>query len=584
MLLRLRIQNFAIIQSLDLELPTGFIAITGETGAGKSIIFDAISVCLGGRASTDMIRHGTDKAVLEVEMTVPEEQQTRIAKILEAADCDMEEVLHIRRVIADGAQNKIFINGVRVSKNVLTDISKGLVDIIGQHASHELLSVESHIGILDTFANQNPLSQEVSGLVSRYRELDREVQQLQNQEDTRKLKMEKLQQQLDDIDMAALTEGEDERLAKEIDRLSSAEVLRESTSEMSYLLGGRDGSASDLLSSCMRSMQKIAHLDEAFEPMLDTITKFRIELEEMSRDLGRMSERVQVSPEEIELMQERLHLIEKLKKKHGGSVTAVLAAKQVLQGELEVLLGQSSRIKQAKKESLLVQQECLQKAVVLSHLRQASAKEMEGLVEKELQQLGMPHCRFQVQFVHKNAQGIVSRVEDATVEGLSHCGLDHVEYLISPNPGEGFQSMAKIASGGELSRILLALKVALIQTDPVSTYIFDEVDTGIGGGIAETVGHKLQQVGTSRQVLCISHLPQVISSAHHHLQVRKQVVDNRTSSTADYLDMEQRVNEVARMLGGIEITDKTRAHAQEMIRVNQPKVLHLHERKWEQMG
>jgi DNA repair protein RecN (Recombination protein N) len=209
---------------------------------------------------------------------------------------------------------------------------------------------------------------------------------------------------------------------------------------------------------------------------------------------------------------------------------------------------------------------------------------MEGLVEKELQQLGMPHCRFQVQFVHKNAQGIVSRVEDATVEGLSHCGLDHVEYLISPNPGEGFQSMAKIASGGELSRILLALKVALIQTDPVSTYIFDEVDTGIGGGIAETVGHKLQQVGTSRQVLCISHLPQVISSAHHHLQVRKQVVDNRTSSTADYLDMEQRVNEVARMLGGIEITDKTRAHAQEMIRVNQPKVLHLHERKLEQMG
>ncbi len=575
MISRLCAQHFAIIDQLDLQFPNGFIAITGETGAGKSILFDAISLCLGGRASTDLIRHGEDKATLELELRLRPEQRTRILPIVEEEDIDLEDTLLIKRVIATNGRHRIYLNGQRVSLGVLTSISKGLVDIIGQHASHALLSTDSHIEILDNFAGISKDTQALSSKVDRLRTLQREVSELLDQEEIRQLKMSRVQTQLDDIEMAQIEVGEDERLQKEIDRLLNAETLREHTQEVAQRLSGGDGSVVDQLTLSLQVLQRVADLDDQFEEMLDVLAKSKIELDEMARDVGRISDSVTVSPEELEIMQERLHLIERLKRTHGGDVESVIRARDHLQVEMDTLLGQQSRIGQAQAEMDALVEECLADSVSLSHIRQEASKRMAILVESELSQLGMPHCRFRVNFEHRNATGLVESVEQASIEGITRTGLDAVEYVISPNPGEGFQPMAKIASGGELSRILLSLKVALIQSDPVGTYIFDEVDTGIGGGVAQTVGQKLQQVGDGRQVLCISHLPQVISCAHHHLHVRKQVVDNRTSSATRYLSFGERSDEVARMLGGIEITERTREHAMEMLRLNQPKVTHL---------
>ena len=575
MISRLTAQHFAIIDYLDLRFPNGFIAITGETGAGKSILFDAISLCLGGRASIDLIRHGEEKATLELEIHLSREQRFRIMPIVEEADIDLEEHLFIKRIIARNGRHRIYLNGQRVSLCVLNSISKGLVDIIGQHASHALLSTDSHIEILDNFAGISNDTHALSMKVDAFRALQREVEELQAKEEIRQLKMSRIQTQLDDIDMAQIQVGEDERLSKEIDRLLNAETLRENTQELSHRLSGGDGSVVDQLASSMQTLQRIAHLDEQFEEMLDLLAKNKIELDELARDVGRISDGVSVSPEELDMMQERLHLIERLKRTHGGDVESVLRAQDQLQSEMDLLLEQQSRIEIAQSEMENLSLDCLERSCRLSLIRQKSSIKMTKLVESELSQLGMPHCRFRVNFGFSNADGDVECVEDATIEGITRTGLDSVEYVISPNPGEGFQPMAKIASGGELSRILLSLKVALIQSDPVGSYIFDEVDTGIGGGIAETVGQKLQQVGDGRQVLCISHLPQVISCAHHHLHVRKEFSENRTSSAARYLSIIERSDEVARMLGGVEITDRTREHAVEMLRLNQPKVTHL---------
>jgi len=428
---------------------------------------------------------------------------------------------------------------------------------------------------LDNFAGISKDTFLLSSKVDQLRGLQREVHELNDQEEVRQLKMSRVQTQLDDIEMAQIEVGEDERLAREIDRLLNAETLREHTQEVAHRLSGGDGSVVDQLTSALQTLQRVAELDDQFEEMLDLLAKSKIELDEMARDVSRISDSVTVSPEELEIMQERLHLIERLKRTHGGDVESVIRARDQLQIEMDTLVGQQSRIGQATKEMEVLAEECMLQSRRLSLVRQEAANRMASLVESELSQLGMPHCRFRVNFVHRNAEGIVNSVEEATIDSITRTGLDAVEYVISPNPGEGFQPMAKIASGGELSRILLSLKVALIQSDPVGSYIFDEVDTGIGGGVAQTVGQKLQQVGEGRQVLCISHLPQVISCAHHHLHVRKQVIDNRTSSATRYLNFTERSDEVARMLGGIEITERTREHAMEMLRLNQPKVTHL---------
>ena len=575
MISRLTVQNFAIIDHLDLEFPDGFVAITGETGAGKSMLLDAISLCLGGRASTELIRLGEEKAILEMFLRLSEEQRSRIQSILDELDIDLEVELHIKRIVAANGRHRIYLNGQRVPLSVLTTISCGLVDIIRQHASHGLLSLDSHITLLDHYSGIGSDTKRLSEKVSNLRVLQQEVRILESQEETRQLTINRLQNQIDEIDLAQIEMNEDELLTKEIDLLLNAEVLRENAQEVVHRMSGGDGALLEQLNSCIQALQPVSHLDDQFEAMLDVLNRTNIELGEMSRDLVHIADSVQVSSEDLEIMQERLYLLERLKRTFGGDLSTVVLARDQLQLELEHLLNQQSRIDVARAEMLTLQQYCMIESNRLSIIRREAAGDMAALVEEELSHLGMPHCKFKVHFSYVNASGVVHSIDDSSIEGLTTKGLDVVEYLISPNPGEGFQPLVKIASGGELSRILLSLKVALIHSDPVGSYIFDEIDSGIGGAVAETVGQKLQQVGEGRQVLCISHLPQVISCAHHHLHVQKTVVENRTSSTISYLDMHQRTLEIARMLGGSEITSRTVEHAQEMLSFNQPKIAYI---------
>ncbi|MFT5685632.1 MAG: DNA repair protein RecN (Recombination protein N) [Myxococcota bacterium] len=565
----LTISNFAIIEHQRISFSGGYTAITGETGAGKSILIKALALAFGGRASTDVIRTGSREATIEAEFELSDSQLETLRPLLIDRGLADGDRFVVRRIISANGRSRIDVNDCPTRLSVLKELTTGLADVIGQHASHDLLESERHVVMLDSFAGTTAANRKIGSRVTRLRALQREVARLRESAAIRDARTRTLRNQLREIDMAGLAPGEDERLNQDLERLQHAEQLQETTKEAFYVLRESDTSILDLLSNSINQLQRISHLDEALAGMVDTLSNAQVEIQETTRDLGRYSEGVSFSPEEIAELQERQILIDQLKEQHGGEegrIEDVLESVTGLQEELDSLAWEDDRSEEAAAEAAVLQAEVMAEAVTLSTTRQEAAIRLAGLVEDELAQLGMPACRFRVRFLYRGLEGgLVETVEEATSENLSSVGLDELEFLISPNPGEGFKSVARIASGGELSRTTLALKGALIATDPVGTYIFDEVDTGIGGGVAETVGRKLQGVGEARQVICITHLPQVASCSHQHLKVFKVVEDNRTFSAVRSLSRDERVAEVSRMLGGSQITAKTREHAEEMI-------------------
>jgi DNA repair protein RecN (Recombination protein N) len=683
MLEKLRIQNYAIIEQLDLELPNGFIVLTGETGAGKSIIFDAIQLLQGSRANSDMIRTGKRSASVEgkyvlspfefariyptlvelgccdfdsfdvqsntkksmysqVEDTIAKyfesistdgdtntvvskeistqnkfqaqkEQELSSARILELKSNLIqtltgifekfpreERVLEVRRSISRSGSSRILVNGTRTNVKNLQKIMVGIVDIIGQHASHDLLQSSNHIDMLDAFAGTKKQAQLVAKKVLYLHKLQNEIRKLYEEEEYRSTRRTSLQKQFDEIEMAGVSEGEDERLELQLDRLSNAEMIRERSMTSVYLLQDGEGSSVDQLNIAIDQLRRIAYLDPNLEQCLETLERCNIEISEMTRDIRRFAEEVIVSPDEISFLQERLELIRTLKSRHGGRVEDIIKAKDIIQQELDVLYGQENRIHEAECEAKELEQNLMKICIELSKKRQNAGQKLSKIVECEIQTLGMPNCRFEVSYKFfgwneiNKSESLVSTVEEASTSSLTMRGLDHVEFLIAPNLGEEFKALARIASGGELSRLLLALKGALISTDPVETYIFDEVDTGIGGGVAESVGRKLRNLGEKRQVLCITHLPQVACCGHSHLHVSKKIISEdvsdfknelnekiqdqnqtqkrssfRTVSVIQFMSVEERIQEIARMLGGVELTDRTLDHAQELLQQNQ---------------
>lgn len=565
----LTISNFAIIEHQRISFSGGYTAITGETGAGKSILIKALALAFGGRASTDVIRTGSRQAIIEAEFALSEVQLETIRPLLNERGLADGDRFVVRRIISASGRSRIDVNDCPTRLSVLKELTAGLADVIGQHASHDLLESERHVSMLDSFAGTTADARRIASRITRLRALQREVGRLRESAAIRDARTRTLRNQLREIDMAGLAPGEDERLGQDLERLQHAEQLQETTKEAFYTLRESDASILDLLSSSINQLQRISHLDEALAVMVDSLSNAQVEIQETTRDLGRYSDGVSFSPEEIAELQERQILIDGLKAQHGGEegrIEDVLESVSGLQEELDSLAWEDDRSEEAAAEADALQAAVMIEAVSLSLTRQEAAIRLAELVEAELTQLGMPACRFRVRFQHRGSDGaLVAAAEEATAENLSSNGLDELEFLISPNPGEGFKSVARIASGGELSRTTLALKGALIATDPVGTYIFDEVDTGIGGGVAETVGRKLQGVGEARQVICITHLPQVASCSHQHLKVFKVVDDNRTFSAVRSLSRDERVHEVSRMLGGAEITAKTREHAEEMI-------------------
>ncbi|MEO1267251.1 MAG: DNA repair protein RecN [Myxococcota bacterium] len=566
MLSHLIIRNFAIIDVLQLGFEEGFTALTGETGAGKSILVGALGLVLGGRASAEMVRYDAREAVVEAIFELTGSTRAKVEALLEPRGIPSGDQLIIRRIISRTGRNKVFINGSAARVAFLQELTQGLVDIIGQHASYSLLDPVNHVGILDAFGGLVEEAERVSLGVEQLRDLEREVRRLRSSERERLARMDYLTFQLNEIEEVEIDLETDAHLDQELEVLRNAERLRDLASGACYGLYEGEGSVADVLSAIGDGVQRAAAIDPSLDAMLSQLEAARIQLVETARDLRRYAEHVDADPTRLDRLEERIQVLNRLKRKHGGELSDVMTRAGEMRAELEGLERAELRIDEAEAEAAELLRSVMAQARTLSRRRHKAARRLQEVVEEELKDLSMERCRFMTQIRYRDgAGGWVEDVDLAAPESLTPHGIDHVEYLISPNPGMGWGPLAKIASGGELSRIMLALKGALMTSDPVPTYIFDEVDTGIGGRVADVVGRKIREVSQGRQVLCITHLPQVASYADHHVLVEKHQKANGTTSSLRPLDPEQRTMEIARMLGGSTITRKTLEHAEEMI-------------------
>ena len=550
MLSELKIKNFAIIDSLAISFEKGFNVLTGETGAGKSIIVDAVELVLGGRASAEMIRSGCDEAVVEAAFDTSD--VSGINEKLSDMGIEGDDALVIKRTVSASGKNKVFINGSMATLAMLSDIGEFLVDIHGQHEHQTLFKVERHIDIIDEYAAVGPLREEMAGVYSELNRVKNELESLKVSEADKKKRLDLLRFQSDEIGNASLNENEEEGLLGERKLLTNSEKLFDAGNSALELLYAQAGSALELVKKADSKIREIATLDESLKPTAESVNSVYASIEDAAMTLRDYVGKISFEPERLNEIEERLDPIGRLKRKYGNTVSEVLKYKEEVDRELEGIEKAEERIAELEERIKGLRGKGLQIAEALSEKRRKASVELKKKVEAELSDLGMKKAVFEVK---------IDRISDITSKGL-----DRVEFLLSSNPGEAPKPLSKIASGGELSRIMLALKKVLAGPSGVATMIFDEVDSGIGGGIAEVVGRKLKEVARGRQVLCITHLPQIAAMADLHYAVSKGEEKGRTVTTVIRLDKNDRVDEIARMLGGMTITEATKRHAEEMIK------------------
>ena len=554
MLTELRITNFAVIERLSLIIDSGFTVLTGETGTGKSLLIDAVALLVGGRASSDQIRFGEDEAQLEasfeIPLTHPLLQRLRVREVLGPQDSQ----LIIRRIIARSGKNRVYLNGVLSPVHVLEEFAGTLIDIHGQHDQQSLLSNSAQLEILDAFGR-------LLDLRSQYRSTHREWVRFREeraelaarlQQQTQQEDLLRFQQQ--ELDEAACRIGEEELLQAERHRLGSSRRLVELASEAQERIQGDVHGILANLVLIERALGELSQIDPEMESTVRFASEAKVLLKEVADSLRGYSESLDADPMRLTAIEDRLAVIQKMKKKYGGTIEAVLETHNRVKQELEQLLGADSEIDRYDRLIEERQQNVLVLARALSKKRADAAKRLTKLVDKELNALKMGSVRFLVQVMPSGPD-----------ENYGPDGADRVEFLLSANAGEPLKPMSRVASGGELSRVMLALKSVLVDIDHVPVLIFDEIDTGVGGAVAATIGKRLRELGRYHQVLCITHLPQVASQAQHHFSVEKSEVNGRTVATVRSLTGMSREGEIARMLGGERITQKTRSAAAELI-------------------
>ncbi len=568
MIEELYISNVALIDELQLECSSGLNIFTGETGAGKSVILNAVGLALGERSTTGIVRDGATNAKIQIAIALPPDHpvwdgfnDSEFADVLDA-----EETLVLSRQINASGRSRCHTNGQLVSLTFLSAIGDLLVDIHGQHAHQSLFRSETHLDLLDTFGKHEALKAEVS---KKYDELHAAQAQLADFSQTLRAAMQEkdlLEFQLEELEEAQLQEGEEEDLINERHLLSNAETLFESANQLYEQLYGGDLSESstlDGLKIASRTISKLCELDGSLSELNARFESTLYELEDIAYQIRDYRDKIEFNPHRLSEVEERLDVIHRLKRKYGDSISDILAYQAQASQKLEDLQFGSERIEELKDQIHGVTQGAQKLAIELSKKRRETATQLESLIERELQTLGMEKAVFQI---------LVSPIESAEgpleIEGkryeLRTDGMDEIEFFISPNVGSEPKPLAKIASGGEISRVMLALKTVLAQIDLIPTMIFDEIDAGIGGRTADIVGQKLKELSRYRQVFCITHLPQIARFADQHFRVEKSVEGNRTTITAKLLTPEERVEEVARMHGG-EATVTTLAHARELL-------------------
>lgn len=554
----LHIQNFAIIQDLSLDFSHGMTVLTGETGAGKSIIIDAVGLLAGGRGSTEFVRYGTKKCLLEGHFSLNENQE--VMKLLDehAIDSD-DEVIMIQREIFATGRNVCRINGTIVTIAVLKEIGTALIDIHGQNEHQELMVPESHIELLDQYGDKK-----LANAKKRYKELYKEYKAVKKEQNEWQYNEQELAQrldilkfQVDEIGEAQLEDHEEETLKEEEQKLSNHQSIVEALSSSYNALQGEENSGLDLVGQAMDSMASIEGMDEKFKQISDTVSAAFFQIQEASSDIYNEMDNLEYDEERLNEIETRLNLIQQLKRKYGQSIQEIKDFYSKALAELEKIDNREGQMDHLNKRVKELETKLVKEAYGLSKYRREVAKRLEKAIHEQLKELFMDKVVFSVHFSKE--------MKEFKTNAAYENGMDKVEFYVATNPGEPLKPLVKVASGGELSRMMLAMKTIFSKEQGMTSIIFDEVDTGVSGRVAQAIADKIYSVAQYSQVLCITHLPQVAAMADQHLYISKVIIDERTSTHVEQLPEDDKIQEVARMLAGSEITKLTIDTAKELL-------------------
>ena len=563
MLQELTIRNFAIIDDLNISFPGDLTVLSGETGAGKSIILNAVNLLLGSRANTTLIRTGAEVAELEALFQIV--PKSDVANIMGQHGYDASEGLLVRRLISRNDNNRIYINGRLSTMQILNSITENLASISGQHAHQGLLKEDQHLLILDQFGGLISLREEVFQCFHQILPIIEKLKNLISTKEKQAERIELLEFQKKEITEASMVLAEDAALEKELTILKNGEALYQAVNGSIEELYSAQGSIVERLVEVKKNLEKAGRIDSQLTLKAEGVAGVTFNLEDMVENLRTYLKTIQIDEKRLEAVEDRIDTLQRLKRKYGGSIEAVLKHLDSISQELFGIENISGTIADTEKELSMLHKKFVQLAETLSDKRNEKAKILAKKVVTELDYLEMSSTRFQISL--KNTPADEKANSYLTVNGnlLTETGLDRATFLIAPNIGEALKPLASIASGGELSRVVLAMKAILAETDSVETVVFDEVDAGIGGSVAEVVGKKLSSLADHHQVICITHLPQIAKFANQHFCISKSVSDGRTSTSINPLNEKDRLKEIARMLGGVEITQATLDHAREML-------------------
>ena len=552
MLRELSIRNFAIIDELTVEFSEGLTVLTGETGAGKSIIIDAVHILAGGRGSVEFIRHGTKKAELTGMFDLPKGEHPIYEKLEEAGIEVEEETIILRRDLQDSGKSTCRVNNKLVPLATLREIGGNLIDIHGQHENQELMDEKHHIHLLDQFAKEA-----ISGVKSKYderyeayRQLKAEVASLSLDEKLIAQKIDLYQFQIQELEQAQLNIDEEDALLDERRRLMNFNKIFE-RANLAYESIQAEGSGIDAIGNAMNALEDITSIDEAFKEPADAVTTSFYALQDAAYQIKNIIDELEFDPERLNEVESRLALYQAMKRKYGSTVDEILTYQAKITEELDLLINRDESIQQNEQKLLAMEKELMRIAEKLTEIRKENAVILSEAIMDQLKVLHMEKAQFVVNFEEQ--------------QSFDQNGKDQIVFYISTNVGEPPKSLPKIASGGELSRMMLALKTIFSTSNGITSIIFDEVDTGVSGRVAQAIAEKIAAISVASQVLCISHLPQVAAMADHHYFIKKQVDNERTYTTISEISHEERVEEISRMMSGAEITETTLMHANELI-------------------
>jgi DNA repair protein RecN (Recombination protein N) len=551
MLRELKIENLAIIDELDLEFGDGLIVLTGETGAGKSIILSGINLLIGEKASVDMIRDGEDHLLAQGVFEINEEQAEELSARF-GIDVEDNEVI-VRRYFDRNSRGKVYVNGVRVSLTNLKEIMGTLVDIVGQHSHQMLLNKNNHVRLLDKFLGEE--GKELRGNINRvylkYKEVSNKIDEIEKNRQEAIEKREFYEFQLNEINRVAPEIDEDNRLEEEYKKLFNAGKIKDKILDSNIQLRDGEVNALHFINNSRRNIESLCKYGEEFEEILEKLEKVYYELEDCIDMLDTADRDIDIDENRLQKVIERLDLINKMKSKYGATIEEIIEFRDSIAEKINLLEENSFEVKKLLKEKKEAEEKYWKLALELRELRLKKALEIEKLLEQELQFLKMGDARFHI-VVDKN-------------EHMGNNGSDSIEFLISTNIGQGMKPLWKIASGGEVSRIMLALKVIFSRVDNIPILIFDEIDTGVGGETVRKIADKLREIGDHAQVVSITHSPAIAARAHEQFYIKKETVNNKTSTTVKKLDAKGRVVEIARMLAGENVTEAVLQHAEELL-------------------